>query len=147
MAGALLTFYPRSQLWRRKRWLPWIVLLTAALILAWWIPATQGSEYWIRNWKIWNLSSFAGPDLPDMGRTLRDLPWYLWPAWPLALLAVWRWRAWIYAPHIWVPLMLLISSACCCSDWPSRPIRNTRCWPCLAPCWPRSRCRPCDAAW
>ena len=111
MAGALLTFYPRSQLWRRKRWLPWIVLLTAALILAWWIPATQGSEYWIRNWKIWNLSSFAGPDLPDMGRTLRDLPWYLWPAWPLALLAVWRWRAWIYAPHIWVPLMLLISSA------------------------------------
>ena len=84
--GGALTFYPRSQLWRRKRWLPWIVLLTAALILAWWIPATQGSEYWIRNWKIWNLSSFAGPDLPDMGRTLRDLPWYLWPAWPLALL-------------------------------------------------------------
>ena len=79
MAGALLTFYPRSHHWRRKRWLPWIVLLTAALIMAWWIPATQGSEYWIRNWKIWNLSSFAGPDLPDMGR-MRDLPWYLWPA-------------------------------------------------------------------
>ena len=44
MAGALLTFYPRSQLWRRKRWLPWIVLLTAALILAWWIPPRRAAN-------------------------------------------------------------------------------------------------------
>ena len=73
MAGALLTFYPRSQ-WRRKRWLPWIVLLTAALIMAWWIPATQGSEYWIRNWKIWNLSSFAGPDLPTWAARCATCP-------------------------------------------------------------------------
>ncbi len=43
-----------------------------------------------------------------MGRTLRDLPWYLWPTWPLALTAAWRWRDWIYAPHIWLPLMLLL---------------------------------------
>ena len=111
MIGALLAFYPRSQLWKCKRWLPLAVLLTVALILAWWIPATESSQYWIRNWKTWNISSFAPPSLHDMGRTLRDLPWYLWPTWPLALLAVWRWRAWIYAPHIWVPLMLLVCAA------------------------------------
>ncbi|MFY0475866.1 ArnT family glycosyltransferase [Achromobacter marplatensis] len=111
MIGALLAFYPRSQLWKCKRWLPWAVLVTVALILAWWIPASERSEYWIRNWKTWNLASFAWPSWHDMGRTLRDLPWYLWPTWPLALLAVWRWRAWIYAPHIWLPLMLLACSA------------------------------------
>jgi len=111
MIGALLAFYPRSQLWKRKRWLPWTTLVTVALILAWWIPASESSQYWIRNWKTWNLASFAWPSWHDMGRTLRDLPWYLWPTWPLALLAVWRWRAWIYAPHIWLPLMLLACSA------------------------------------
>jgi 4-amino-4-deoxy-L-arabinose transferase-like glycosyltransferase len=30
--------------------------------------------------------------------------------WPLAVLAVWRWRSWIYAPHIWLPLTLLACS-------------------------------------
>nr|WP_220805650.1 glycosyltransferase [Achromobacter sp. UMC46] len=111
MIGALLAFYPRSQLWKCKRWLPWAALVTVALILAWWIPANESSQYWIRNWKTWNLASFAWPSWHDIGRTLRDLPWYLWPTWPLALLAAWRWRAWIYAPHIWLPLMLLACSA------------------------------------
>ncbi|MNS33770.1 hypothetical protein D3C72_658880 [compost metagenome] len=111
MIGALLAFYPRSQLWKCKRWLPWAVLVTVVLILAWWIPASESSQYWIRNWKTWNLSSFALPSWHDVGRTLRDLPWYLWPTWPLALLAVWRWRDWIYAPHIWLPLMLLVCAA------------------------------------
>lgn len=111
MVGVVLAFYPRSQLWKCRRWLPWAALLAAALILAWWIPASHSSEYWIRNWKTWNLSSFAVPSWHDIGRTLRDLPWYLWPTWPLALLAVWRWRAWLYAPHIWLPLALLVCSA------------------------------------
>ncbi|MGH8815566.1 ArnT family glycosyltransferase [Achromobacter pestifer] len=110
MIGALLAFYPRSQLWKCKRWLPWAALLATALILAWWIPASETSQYWIRNWKTWNLSSFALPSWHDVGRTLRDLPWYLWPTWPLALLAIWRWRAWIYAPHIWLPLMMFVCS-------------------------------------
>lgn len=110
MLAALLAFVPHSALWARARWLPWVALLTAALILAWWIPATQGSEYWVRNWKIWNLTSFSLPQLGLSVRTLRDLPWYLWPTWPLALLALWRWRSWLFAPHIWLPLMLLLTS-------------------------------------
>lgn len=73
MVGALLAFYPRGPLWKCKRWLPWAAALAAALILAWWIPATQASEYWIRNWKTWNLASFAVPAWHDLGRTLRDL--------------------------------------------------------------------------
>jgi 4-amino-4-deoxy-L-arabinose transferase-like glycosyltransferase len=111
MVGAVIAFYPRSRLWKCRRWLPWTALLATALILAWWIPASNSSEYWVRNWKIWNLASFAVPSWHDIGRTLRDLPWYLWPTWPLALLAIWRWRAWIYAPHIWLPLALLVCAA------------------------------------
>ncbi|AMD46367.1 ArnT family glycosyltransferase [Bordetella holmesii] len=110
MLAALLAFVPRSALWQRVRWLPWAALLAAALILAWWIPASQGSDYWIRNWKVWNISSFSMPDLRLSARTLRDLPWYLWPTWPLALLAIWRWRNWLFAPHIWLALMLLATS-------------------------------------
>ena len=105
MLSALLAFHPRSMLWLRARWLPVIILLTAALILAWWIPASNTSEYWIRNWKAWNISSFSMPILGLSMRTLRDLPWYLWPAWPLALLAIWRWRNWLYSPHIWLAMM------------------------------------------
>lgn len=113
MVAAVLAFYPRSLLWQRVRWLPWAALIAAALMLAWWLPATlaEGSDYWIRNWKTWTLASYDWPDLRITGRTLRDLPWYLWPTWPLALLAIWRWRAWLYAPHIWVPLVLAATAA------------------------------------
>jgi 4-amino-4-deoxy-L-arabinose transferase-like glycosyltransferase len=111
MLGTLVAFAPGSALWARRYWLPVTAGVAAALILAWWIPASQGSAYWISNWKTWNLASFNWPSLSDMGRTLRDLPWYLWPTWPLALLAVWRWRDWIFAPHIWLALMLAAFAA------------------------------------
>jgi len=105
MLATLLAFHPRAMLWPRVRWLPVIALLTALLILAWWIPATQTSEYWVRNWKAWNINTFSWPEFGTSMRTLRDLPWYLWPAWPLAVLAIWRWRNWLYAPHIWLAMM------------------------------------------
>ena len=111
MLGALVAFYPRSALWPQRRWLGLAIGVSVALILAWWIPASQGSDYWISNWKTWNLNSFSWPDLSAVGRTLRDLPWYLWPTWPLALLAVWRWRGWLYAPHIWLALALAAFAA------------------------------------
>lgn len=111
MLAALLVFYPRSALWARRHWLPLAAGVATILILAWWIPASQGSGYWISNWKTWNLTSFSWPSLSDFGRTMRDLPWYLWPTWPLAFLAVWRWRDWVFAPHIWFALMLAAFAA------------------------------------
>src|SRR5690606_39289007 len=41
MLGTALAFLPRSVLWQRRRWLPLAAGVAAALILAWWIPATQ----------------------------------------------------------------------------------------------------------
>ena len=38
-------------------------------------------------------------------RWLKLLAWFLWPAGPLALWALWRWRAHWRSPHIWLPLL------------------------------------------
>jgi 4-amino-4-deoxy-L-arabinose transferase-like glycosyltransferase len=56
-------------------------------------------------WWLWNTDSFGWPPLGEALNTLRDLPWFLWPTWPFALLALWSWRAWLTSPHIWIPLM------------------------------------------
>lgn len=107
MVCALVAFYPRSALWAQRRVLLWTVLLTTPLILAWWIPASKGSAYWVLHWKLWNLEAFDWPELRATAQTLRDLPWFVWPTWPLALLALWRWRHWRHSPHIWISLVML----------------------------------------
>ena len=48
---------------------------------------------------------YAGLELRSMGRLL---VWFTWPAWPLALWTLWRWRAHVFAlplqRHLWLPL-------------------------------------------
>lgn len=102
-----LAFQPHSALWTARRWLMWPLLLALTLVLLWWLPASQEGDYWMRSWRQWNESVFGLPTLRDIGRTLRDLPWFLWPTWPLAFLALWRWRNWIAAPHILLPGALM----------------------------------------
>jgi 4-amino-4-deoxy-L-arabinose transferase-like glycosyltransferase len=106
LATALICLAPGA-FRERRRWLLLAVAVGAALILAWLVPATHASEYWIRNWRAWNIANYDWPDA-DLWRTLRDLPWYLWPTWPLALLAIWRWRNWVFSPHVWVPLSFIV---------------------------------------
>lgn len=106
MVGTLIAFLPPGALRARLRWLPLAIVLAAALILAWWIPASHASDYWIRNWKAWNISNFDWPSPDTSGRLLRDLSWFLWPTWPLALIAIWRWRNWLFSAHIWLALSL-----------------------------------------
>lgn len=101
-------FIPRSALWPSKHWLIISAVLAVSLGLLWWIPAQQASTYWVHNWWLWNITAFGLPQWQEVLSVLRDLPWFLWPTWPFALLAVWRWRAWLLAPHIWVPLMFAV---------------------------------------
>lgn len=101
-------FWPRSPLWASKKWLVVTAGLCIALILLWWIPARQAGPYWTDTWLLWNTTSFTWPHLGETLKVFRDLPWFLWPTWPLALLAIWRWREWLAAPHIWIPLMFLV---------------------------------------
>src|SRR5690606_2835875 len=105
MLAVIFVFTPRSALWHRKKWLALAAAICAALTLLWWIPARNLGEYWMHNWVLWNTSAFGWPRYQEVLSTLRDLPWFLWPTWPFALLAVWRWRSWLTAPHMWIPLM------------------------------------------
>jgi len=74
--------------------------VAALLMLAWWWPARSAADAALmQQWRLWHARYFGLPDVPALARTMRDLPWFLWPTWPLALVALWRWRAWLGAPH------------------------------------------------
>lgn len=108
MLAVPLAFVPRSALWPSKHWLIISAVIAASLILLWWIPASRLGPYWTQHWWLWNIHSFTWPRLHETLMVLRDLPWFLWPTWPFALLAIWRWRSWLYAPHIWIPLVFAL---------------------------------------
>ena len=83
------------------------------------------------------------------GRTAQPgaslLMWFTWPAWPLALWTLWRWRRQLKARHVALPLWFVLVPLAA----PAPPIsRSARCcWPCppWRP-WPPSPCRPSGAA-
>jgi 4-amino-4-deoxy-L-arabinose transferase-like glycosyltransferase len=51
-------------------------------------------------------------DEPSLGwfRWLKLLSWFVWPAGPLALWALWRWRAHWRSAHVWLPLWFSIAT-------------------------------------
>lgn len=107
MLAALFAFHPRGALWPRRHWLLLSAAIAAAIGLAWWLAVKAQAPYWTQAWWLWNSQSFGLPKAAVVFSLLRDLPWFLWPTWPFALLALWNWRSWVTAPHIWVPLMFL----------------------------------------
>jgi hypothetical protein len=52
----------------------------------------------------WRAVGVAPLDLPLLAR---QWLWFLWPAWPLALWTLWRWRKQLLYRHISVPLLLV----------------------------------------
>ncbi len=108
MLAVPFCFRPRSALWPERKWLIISVVIGVAMVLLWWIPAKRLGGYWTHNWWLWNIQSFSWPRYDVMLSMVRDLPWFLWPTWPFALLALWRWRSWLAAPHIWIPLMFAV---------------------------------------
>jgi 4-amino-4-deoxy-L-arabinose transferase-like glycosyltransferase len=83
--------------------MPWIVASTAlALVLA----SVLGA---------WALrTSAATLSLTGAWSLLRMLAWFTWPAWPLALWTVWRWRAHLLHRHIAIPLGCALVSLVAC---------------------------------
>jgi len=109
LAAVLCCAAPGLPLWPARRWTLAGLLLAAGLLTLWWWPAYQANPYWAQSWWHWNLNSFEWPSSETLnGSIWRDLPWFLWPTWPFALMALWQWRMWIRAPHIWLPLMMLL---------------------------------------
>lgn len=103
-----IAFLPRGALWARRNWLIWTVLIALGLSLCWWFAGMQVDPAWMSEWTHWNRQSFGLPDMSVALRPFSDLPWFLWPIWPLAILALWQWRRWMTAPHILIPLSLIL---------------------------------------
>lgn len=103
-----IAFLPRGALWQKKIWLLWSAFIAIAIGGSWWLAAHAADADWMKEWTYWNAQAFGLPDLSVALRPFSDLPWFLWPIWPLAILALWQWRRWITAPHILIPLSLIL---------------------------------------
>lgn len=88
-----LTVCLRSSYEAARRFAPWVFF---ALLLA--LGAALPSHAWS-----WRLTATLDADFP--ARTLGLLVWFGWPAWPLALWTLWRWRAYLTRRHVIVPLL------------------------------------------
>ncbi len=86
------------------------VPLALVLVLAWWLPASQASSYWMHGWMGWHADFFGLVTAEGAASVLRNAPWFLWPLWPLAILAVWRWRGWYRAPHLLLPMTMSLAA-------------------------------------
>lgn len=106
--AALFSFRPANDLWARKKWLLLSAGIALSMGLLWWLAAKNAGPYWTTQWWRWHTDSIGLPSYRSTLSMLRDLPWFLWPTWPFALFALWRWRDWVSAPHIWVPLMFAV---------------------------------------
>ncbi len=100
--------HPGSALWPHRRWFAAALGLGCALVLLWWWAAWHSApalalRWWGEEWRgliVFNPANAAA--------WLRDLPWFLWPTWPFALLALWRWRQWLHAPHVGIPALFAL---------------------------------------
>lgn len=74
-------------------WMAGLIWLLA-LVLGEWLSGGLAPSSWT-------------PRTDDADSFARLLLWFTWPAWPLALWTVWRWRRQWLAPHVALPLWLV----------------------------------------
>lgn len=90
LGGTLLL--ARSSYAQARALLPWAVAATLLAALCAW-----GLRAWA--WRLASPPSGFALQLPSL------LAWFCWPAWPLALWTIWRWRAHWHRRHVSVPLL------------------------------------------
>ena len=95
---------------RQKLFLLAALIIAGILSFVWAMASKQSDFSWFSEWWYWNTSSFAWDKLSHIGKNLRDLVWFLWPSWPFAVLALWNWRHWYKAPHIYIPASLVVAN-------------------------------------
>jgi 4-amino-4-deoxy-L-arabinose transferase-like glycosyltransferase len=81
---------------------PWIGVATGLAAITGW-----GLRTWA--WRV----GFA-PTVEQLLQLSRLLVWFLWPAWPLALWTLWRWRSHLAKRHVAVPASLVAVSVVAC---------------------------------
>ncbi|MCL9850222.1 ArnT family glycosyltransferase [Ralstonia solanacearum P673] len=92
------------------------VALPVSLVLGWSWPAMAyllavnptDAVTFIREWARFDRRQYTGPNAHSLGYIARNLPPFAWPVWPLA---AWAWKSWggmRTAPHIALPLAILL---------------------------------------
>jgi 4-amino-4-deoxy-L-arabinose transferase-like glycosyltransferase len=77
----------------------------SAAVLALAALATAGLAWWLGLWH-WRISETGlARDWRSLGRLML---WFTWPAWPLALWTVWRWRRQLTSRHVALPLWFVL---------------------------------------
>lgn len=89
----------RSNYEQARELLPWLLASIALAALAAW-P--------MHGWA-WRVRA-DGRSLLDW---LRLMAWFCWPAWPLALWSLWRWRGHLQRRHISIPLLAALVPVLC----------------------------------
>lgn len=82
--------------------LAWPLALSAA-------GSTGAGHLWA--WLAWNRSLVAGPTRDTLAYAAQTVPWFFWPAWPLAGWALWRWRERRLEPALAVPAACTVTLA------------------------------------
>ena len=98
-------FYDRS----RKQVILFALAVSIILCLAWLLSIKSAQTEWFTAWLAYNQLSFSGYGSSFLN-ALRDLSWFLLPLWPFALYALWQWRSWFMAPHIFIPSIFIIAN-------------------------------------
>ena len=81
-----------------RRFVPWALAASAiAATLAWMLGT-------------WSWRLGRGGTAGDLVLIARQWLWFLWPAWPLALWTLWRWRLQLRRRHIAVPVAVLATA-------------------------------------
>ena len=109
LLGSLLVIANPSVVSRHRIWA--IFGLGLALFLTWlWFQAVHHiNPVWAREWWFWNQPHLGWRFINEYLKTFRDLPWFLWPTWPLALIAIWNWRRHFKSTHVWIPTAFLLA--------------------------------------
>lgn len=101
--AGLAIVLPNTPLAARRLQMAVVLILSLLLTLVWWLAVNTVNPVWAVEWWFWNRPQLQFSLIGDQGNAWRDLTWFLWPTWPLALLALWNWRKQVLAPHIWIP--------------------------------------------
>lgn len=98
-------FYDRT----RKQAILFALAVSAILCLAWLLSIKSTQTEWYAAWLAYNQLAFSGYGSSFLN-ALRELSWFLLPLWPFALYALWQWRSWFMAPHIFIPSIFIIAN-------------------------------------
>lgn len=89
-----------------------IIGLAGLLPVAGWLYIVASiNPAFAQDWWFYNGVHLQFGTIGEHLNPIRDLPWFVWPTWPLALIALWNWRKSILAPHVWIPAVFIVTQS------------------------------------